>query len=584
MNPKSKIKGKLRDKALLESHRGEQTKSLLGIKKFDIFIPVIIIFSFINSLRAAKSQYYILEYPDDIVWVSWASKHFSQPLAILFDKQGTGLRPMINFLYAAGYSLWGANEAYYYLLNGVLFAGSMVFLYLLIKQLHSRLAGVVAVFLYLFLDASFILVWKMNYTTSIAEMFFITSSLYYSIHFFEKADKKSLVLAFVLGIFAFLSKEPSIVIIPTVNIIYLLHKWKSIETKTRVPALLTILFLPFIFLLMTVLVSSEVTAPKTSSLSELVKSRLLFYIEQELSWQLKNPYLLFLGCIGAFSFHRFKQEEYAGVPINTIKNAISILIIAIVFVSSQFGSLYSLTGAILIVLLLALGFFFGDVNQRLGIAWFGVGLAPLLITSQEVQPTYLAEANLGMTLFIGVTISEYLKHIFLRESDSVKDKDIVSRLFKTANIAIIGLILVLQLSVVPTQISNTNNYHRMVSDNQASFKEAIDYLKVSVPQKGTVYYISTEQRLEIGGSQITPGSFYDMLCLKGRCDIEIKPLSSLDVNAEKQQGGYVALLSNLDVYIFINEYKSLTTSDIFASQKEIKNGNSVAYILGLKST
>ncbi len=587
LNPK-KFKGKRKDKTVQgESYWSKRAKSLFGSNNFDIFIPIIIVFSFINSLRAAASQYYILEYPDDIVWVSWASKHFNQPMSILMDKQGTGLRPMINFLYAVGYSIWGSNEIYYYLMNGVLFAGSMMFLYLLIKMLHSRLAGVLAVFLYLFLDASFILVWKMNYTTSIAEIFFITSSLYFSIRFFEKDSKSSLVLATILAVLAFLSKEPSIVIIPAVNILYLLHKWKSIETRTRVAALLANISLPLLFLLFTFMVSSEVNAPRTSPLLELIKSRLVTYFELELSstqGQLKNPYLLFLACIGAFYFHRFKKEEYWRISVNLIKNVVSIAIIALVYISLQFWSLYSVTGTILIVSFLAMGFLLGDVNRRIAIAWFGIGLAPLLITSQIEQPTYLAEPNLGMSLFIGVTVSEYLKHIFSRESYELKGRCDASRLLNIANIAIVILILLLQLPAAFTEIENTNSYHKMISDSQTSFKEAIDYLRASVPQNGTIYYISTEERLNVGGSQITDGVVHDFLCLKGRCDIEIKPLSSLDASKEKQHGGYVALLSNLDAYIFINEYKNLTTSNIFVSQKEIKNGNSAAYILGIKNS
>lgn len=157
----------------------------------------------INPLRAAISQYYILEYPDDIVWMHYAQEHFYNISGLLTDKIGTGFRPTINVLYYIAYALWGSNETYYYMMNGLLFAGAMVFLYLLIRMLHGRTAGVLAVMLYLFLDASFILVWKMNYTTSIAEIFFITASLYYSIHYFEKGERISLILAVILGILGF---------------------------------------------------------------------------------------------------------------------------------------------------------------------------------------------------------------------------------------------------------------------------------------------------------------------------------------------------------------------------------------------
>ncbi len=574
-----KIKGKKRGKTIQDgSDWNTRLGNLFRSKNFDIMIPIIMVLSLINSIRAAASQYYILEYPDDIVWVSWASQHFDQPLSILLDKQGTGLRPMINFLYAIGYSLWGSNEVYYYLMNGVLFAGSMVFLYLLIKMLHSRLAGVIGVFLYLFLDASFILVWKMNYTTSIAEIFFITSSLYFSIHFFEKADKKSMVLAIILGIFAFLSKEPSILIIPTVNILYLLHKWNSIETEKRIPALLVNISLPLLFLLMTFAVSSEVSAPREGSLIELVKTRLATYIELEISdtqGQLKNPYLLLLACAGTFFFHKFKKEEYGGIHINRIKDAISVLIIALAVIFSQEGFLYSLNGSILIILLMGISFVFGNVGQRLGIAWFGVALAPLLVTTQIVQPTYLAEPNLGICLFIGVTIADYLKYIFSREVYELKDGSDAGHLLKIANIAIVVLILLLQIPAAFTEIENTNGYHKMVSDSQTSFKEAVEYLKVSVPKNGTIYYISTEQRQKVGGGQIDADVFQWLLCFKGRCDIRVEKLAS-----EQPKDGYIALLSNLDVYIFTNEYKDLIERAYVL--KEIKNGERVAYIVGIK--
>ncbi len=124
----------------------------------------------------------------------------------------------------------------------------------------------------------------------------------------------------------------------------------------------------------------------------------------------------------------------------------------------------------------------------------------------------------------------------------------------------------------------------MVSDNQQSFKEAVEFLKTTVPINGTIYYIPEEDRKKVGVIQIGPEYFHQLLCVKGRCDIEIKSLKSLDPSPEKQNGGLVALLSSPDVYIFINEYKSLADSNIFVSQKEIKNGDSVAYILQLKGT
>jgi len=522
----------------------------------------------INPLRAAISQYYILEYPDDIMWVYYAQLHFSDISGLLTDKMGTGLRPVISILYYIGYALWGSNEMYYYLMNGVLFTGAMVFLYLLIRMLHGKGAGMIAVMLYLFLDSSFILVWKLNFTTSIAEMFFITSSLYYSIHFFEKKEKKSLVLAVILGILAFFSKEPSMVIIPAVNIIYLLHK--NMEARIRAVAIAVNLLPVILLYVITAYISPEVSVSAGTPVSERIKERLVYYVEQELSWQLKNPYIFFLGIAGTFYFRKFAKDSYGGVRMDIIKNAVTVSLVAAAYLAIRAGTLYSLSGAIIVMLLLTLGFVFGNSIQRIGIAWFGVGFVPLLLTTQIVQPTYLAEPNLGMSLFLGVTLWEYLKYIY-----SARPNNNISRISSYATTGVVLLVVLVQLSALPVQIGNTNNYHTMVSDTQASFREAVEYITATVPQNSTLYYISNEDRQKVGGGQIDDQTFHWLLCFKGRCDIRVEYLANL---GEKNDGN-VALLSNLDVYIFTNEYKNLNTRVHIL--KSIKNGERVAYVLGL---
>lgn len=585
MNPKIKKRTKRPNKNSRNEIGNKTIISIFKSKKFDFFIPVIIILSVINSLRAATSQYYLFGYADDIIMVYWASEHVNQPLTLLSQGPGNGYRPTYYLFYAFGYLLWGANEFYYYLLNGIVFAGAMVYLYRLIKLISDRLSGIIAVLLFLFLDASFILVWKMNYIVSIAEMFFIASSLYYSIHFFEKADKKSLVLAIVLAVFAFGAKEQSIVIIPLVNIMYLLHKRSNptFPPKVKVVAILLSLAPMIFYFVVITFFSPEITISKSASLTELAKSRLIYYIEQELSWQLKNPYLLFLGCIGALYFYQFKHEKYGRLSSSLLKNVLAIVIISIVFVLLRSGSLYSLEGSLFTVMLLMVGFLFGDISQRLGVIWFAAGFAPLLFVSLgPVQPTYLAEPNMGMVLFIGVSLSKYLGQFFLSGSGRKPEHDATLRFLKTVNIIIVLIIIVLQLSEVPVQIQNTNNYQKMRAESETSFRESIDYIKVSVPQNGRIYYIPEEQRTKVGGEQIPPHILHELLCIKGRCDIRIELLSSLEISGgEKHPGEYIVLLSNLDIYLFFNEYKPMLRDDLYASQKAIKNGEYQALILGL---
>lgn len=568
----------------------EKSDNSSFFKNIDILIPIIAVLSFINSIRAAFSQYYILEYADDILGVSWISQQMSHPWTLILKAPWEGYRPALNIIMGIGYSIWGANEFFYYLYDGIFFVGAMVFLYLLIKSLSDRTSGLMVVLLYLFLDASFILVWKFNYIIATSELFFITSSLYYSIKFFKTADRKNLYYAIPLAVFGFFTRELSIVIIPAVNVYYLLHNWNTLPFEKNIKKY--ILFsttLPVLTILPALLFFETGVGPsKTKPIIELMTSNLIFYIQQELSWQLKNPYLLILACTGTFYFYHFKQETYFKIPIETIKNIVAIVLIIGFFIISKYWDIYSLTGVLLIVMLCVISFIFADMNQRLGLVWFGVGLGPLLISGLLVQPTYLAEANLGMSFFIGVTISKYLKYFFTRNPVQSKKaaskikKDEFPQILKLITASLVIIIILFQLSLVPTQINNTNFYQKRVSDSQTSFKESIEYIKISVVENGVVYYIPDEQRAEIGGGQINAPMLQSLLCLKGRCDIEVKSLMILDINiTRKPNHEFIALLSKLDIYIFNNKYQYLITEGGFTSQKVIEHGDHAAVILGI---
>jgi len=74
----------------------------------------------------------------------------------------------------------------------------------------------------------------------------------------------------------------------------------------------------------------------------------------------------------------------------------------------------------------------------------------------------------------------------------------------------------------------------------------------------------------------------NLLCMKGRCDIEVKSLMLLDTNTtRKPNHEFVALLSKLDIYIFNNKYQYLIKEGSFTSQKVIEHGDHAAVILGI---
>lgn len=324
--------------------QNKQSQKQIISGSIDYIIPLIFILSIFVPIVIAFSQQYIVQYGDDIVMISWAKDHTI--FDIFSSKLGTGYRPMMNLFYILGYSLWGSEASGYYLFSGIMFSSGIVFLYLLGKQLHSRFAGLIAVCLYLFLDVSFILVEKINFIVTTGEIFFITSSLYYIIKYINTKTKISMILVIVLSILAFLTKEPSIIIIPTFTLIYL-YLNKQLNYKYIILCLI-----PFIYLFIEMFFIAPEIGTKNITV---IFTNLQYYINTEIESQFKS----------------------------------SILLLIIVLISSY----YILTKRLRSEILLCIILFFS-------------GLLPFLFTSQPVQPTYLAEANLGIVLYIGIIISQ----------------------------------------------------------------------------------------------------------------------------------------------------------------------------------
>jgi len=459
---------------------------------FDCLIPVIFILSMIVPIIVSTSQQYIVQYGDDISVINWAKDHTTIIDAFKSDL-GTGYRPIMNLFYIIGYTLWGSEAMYYYLFSGILFSFGMVFLYLIGKTLHSKFAGVVAVLLYLFLDASFILVSKINFIVTTGEIFFITSALYFSISYLKTNNNNHKFYAIILSILAFLTKEPSIIIIPTFILSYL-YLNKKLNKKYVVLCLI-----PYIYVIIEMLFISSDIGTGGANILERIINNSRFYFETQINTQFKTPILL----------------------------GISIL------VTSYYVS-------------------YGNLKDKiiLCVIWFISGIIPFLITQQPVQPTYLAEANLGMVLLIGIVISEGFK---------IYDKiePIISILL------LIGIIF--QATLIPIQISNMQNYNNMISDNQNTFLETILEVK-NIPEIETIFYFSDNVRQKYGGYQITEDFFKQYLNIKN---------ININITTNYNDARYIILPSSLDIQIFQKEYPNEKLQII----KQIQHNNDYGFIL-----
>jgi Dolichyl-phosphate-mannose-protein mannosyltransferase len=467
----------------------KKTTTVAVNRKFDFIIPIIFIISMIGPIIVASTQYYIVEYSDDIICIDWARTHGTSVIDIVTAKLGTGFRPMMNFWYALSYNLWGAEPRYYYLLNGILFSGSMVFLYLIGKILYNSIAGAVAVSLYLFLDASFILISKINFIATIGELFFITSAIYFSLNYLKNNDTRSKLLAIILSILAFLSKEPSLLIIPVVNLSYM---WYN-ELSKRNYIIMNLL--PFIYMSMLYFFISPDVGAGDGNVTQRFIDNLKFYIDMEVHGQFITPVLLLISFVFA-EYYIIKQKSVEQMAICLL--------------------------------------------------WFIAGLLPLLITQQIVQPTYLAEANLGMVLLIGLVVAKGL-----REDNFIR------------GIIIIGIIV--QAIYIPEEIANRQWYNNGKSNQEKVFFDTVNSLH-EIPTD-TVFYIPEKTRSKYD-SQISEQVFQQYLCLRDLCNIK--------VTTNYSQSDYIILPSMLDTDIFKLEYPNAQPKEVV---KKIEIGEDVGFIM-----
>jgi hypothetical protein len=449
-------------KKKLDSKKIDRSGHINNTKKgfyFDILLILFIFtLSMIVPIIVASSQNFIADYGDDIAIISWAQDHHSDIFSIFSDKIGTGYRPIRNMWFAIGYTIWSSDAFYYYLLDGIFVSLSMVFLYLLGKTLHSKIAGVISVLLYLLLDGTFIMISKINFIAFSGEILFITSALYFSIRYFKNIsnninasiDNKLAYIAIILSVLAFLSKEPSILIIPAVNLIYIYYSgiWKKNYKY------LIINLIPFIYLFFLMFyISPDVSSGNSTGLIQRISNNLQFYVNDEYTYQFKTAFLIIISLIIAGYY--FKTQK--------LKAEIMLCII-----------------------------------------WIIVGTLPLLITQQPVQPTYLLETNIGMVLLIGIIIAEGFKEINLKKINLIP--------------LLLSIGIIAQLIVVPTQLSNMRDYNKMASDSEKTFFETVESIK-QVPTK-TIFYFPDNIRQKYG-MQINEIFFQQYLCIIGSCDVKV---------------------------------------------------------------
>lgn len=247
-----------------------------------------------------------------------------------------------------------------------------------------------------------------------------------------------------------------------------------------------------------------------------------------------------------------------------IRSFAPVFIVGITYLLHIFGLMFEWVGLVFISLLVISALIFGNTVQRFGLSWFLAGFLPLLVVSlSNVQSTYLAESNIGMSIFIGSAMCQF--------ASSLKPS---GKIIKIIGFCLIGLLIITHISGIYSHLESADEYHKSAIDCGAVFEAGVHYLVENVADNGTVYYLDYERH------QIDIEHFDKLLYLEGRGDINAVSVDTLEIN---QSTGHIALMSLADVVYFQEQNPQLNNLSLYSEIKYFITGDNIAMISELKT-
>jgi len=314
-------------------------------------------FNDLNDYTALLSARYFSTHPLDILKVNGNLELQKNPLLWLFSYY----RPVERIVWTVFYSVWHDNPLPFTIFSGIFFLAITFNLYILGKYLSGKWAGffTAVAFATLVPGSYHIITYRMNASFAL-EIFFLTSAFILIFPAIKDKNGKRMIIGLIMAVMAYLSKESSMYIIPTVILGFILIYKKNVKNDIRITGAI----LMFCFL-----------------------SLLLFYNSRFLSYYgpnfIKNP-------------HSFISIKY------------------IMQKSSYFKYIYINFGIILLSVIFASLFLhrFKKREYALTGIWFLVSFLPLFLFPY-VSEVYMLDSYIPLSLIAGISIGGYIDDLSL---------------------------------------------------------------------------------------------------------------------------------------------------------------------------
>ena len=431
---------------------------------------------------------------DDVDYLHWARRH-PNPLAVFHPSStlfGT-FRPMLLLTWWTQFRLFHLESPYYQFILSFLYGSSFVLFYMFLRRLYNARAALMSLagYVVVFFPLGYIIFWYSD-LSFVQELFWIQASLVL-LHLALVDRGKRYLWGLPCYLMAFLSKEPSIIIVTSTLVLITWARWKELPdwARRRMTWLLPVIGLSgMIWLLVSPAPSSRQGILDTQSLSD----ALAYAVER---WHFYAGHLMahggfllwasvfFLLGTSLLGKRRLNGASGSSRPLN---GGLALLLL-VVSVAVSF-LLRREPGAALVVLLVA-GIATSLLRREVapGMAWGFLLLLALMGVNGHVR-TYLVESSFGFAIVLGLAGDEIARSLPLIRRVQA------SRALKIAGAATAVALMAFAVSSGPAK--SKLRALEIVSANRQNFREITEYLVAHPPSPDTRIAVVNYSDMDLG--------------------------------------------------------------------------------------
>jgi hypothetical protein len=343
-----------------------------------------------------------------------------------------------------------------------LYGFSFVVFFKLVEIVYDRRVAIFSLLAYslLFFWIAYV-PFSISFITFIIEMFFLNLSLFLLILAIK--GRCSFIWGIVFYLFASMSKEAPLIIIPATISTYLFTEWRDLPSERRKGSIIVILLM-WLFGITGVIISPFSFRP-SSGLME----RIIFIHER---WNFYADHLLsYFGIlIWISTFYLILKDLFNRKGGKDAVRGFYVPVILALLISLILRPFHDVA-----LLALFIGFvplILKRFRVSFAIIWFAVALSGFIMI-EFMSRTYLTDASFGVAIVVGVAISEIMSDLNseLRRLPSSVSRALLVILFIIAGLVVYGF---------TSKVKDKLEVLRVVSETRENFRDVIEFISANL--------------------------------------------------------------------------------------------------------